>query len=68
LRATGFLAGWWDRKDKSCHSQASLVKQAILADAVGIAEEFAQHLLNKGYYEPGFIRVCRQYNLCQGGS
>jgi hypothetical protein len=57
-----------ESKDRSCHAQANLVTQAILMNETVIAEEFTAHLLNKGYYEPRFIRVCRQYNLCQGGS
>lgn len=54
-------------ENESCQAQANLVRQAILAGNTEIAEEMTVKLLSKGYYDPGFIRVCRQYGLCQGG-
>jgi hypothetical protein len=56
-----------DSVGKSCQAQAILVRQAILLNETAVAEKFTAQLLTKGYYEPGFIRVCRQYQLCQGG-
>ncbi len=56
-----------DSSGKSCQAQAILVGQAILQNETEVAEKFTAQLLTKGYYEPGFIRVCRQYQLCQGG-
>lgn len=52
---------------KSCYAQASLVKQAILLNESVTAEKLVNQLLSKGYYEPGFIRICKQYHLCQEG-
>lgn len=63
---SGFEIGL-DSGDKSCYAQASLIKQAILLNETATAEKLVTQLLGKGYYEPGFIRICKQYQLCQGG-
>jgi tetratricopeptide (TPR) repeat protein len=55
----------FDAADRSCRSQASLVGQAIMADDLDQAQKLTTGLLAKGYYEPGFIRTCRQYKLCE---
>jgi hypothetical protein len=49
----------------SCAS-ANQVRQAILSGDTEKARELTARLLGGGYYEPGFIRTCRQYELCQG--
>ncbi|MCU0988743.1 MAG: toll/interleukin-1 receptor domain-containing protein [Xanthomonadales bacterium] len=49
----------------SCAS-ANRVRQAILSGDTEKARELTVRLLGSGYYEPGFIRTCRQYELCQG--
>jgi tetratricopeptide (TPR) repeat protein len=50
----------------SCTSRANQVRQAILSGDTERARELTSKLLGSGYYEPGFIRTCRQYHLCQG--
>ena len=51
---------------ESCTTHASRVGQAILNDDKDVARELTASLLASGYFEPGFIRTCRQYGLCQG--
>ncbi|MCU0989359.1 MAG: hypothetical protein MUE63_07215, partial [Xanthomonadales bacterium] len=51
--------------DGSC-ANANQVRQAILSGDTERARELSASLLGGGYYEPGFIRTCRQYELCQG--
>jgi hypothetical protein len=53
-----------EREDGSCLQQAGLVGQAILEGDLEKAQNLSSELLAKGYYEPGFIETCRQYNLC----
>jgi tetratricopeptide (TPR) repeat protein len=53
---------------KTCRIQASLVEQAILSGDDDTARMLTSNLLGKGYYEPGFVRVCRQYGFCQDGA
>ncbi|MGK2924160.1 MAG: TIR domain-containing protein [Lysobacterales bacterium] len=52
---------------ESCTTRADRVKQAILSGDEVAARELTANLLGSGYYEPGFIRTCRQYQLCPGG-
>lgn len=51
---------------ESCTTHANQVRQAILSGDDETARALTTSLLGKGYYEPGFIRTCRQYDLCQG--
>ncbi len=55
----------FDKKDASCQLQANLVREAILKQEFEIAGELTSGLLSRGYYDPGFIRTCRQYDLCE---
>jgi tetratricopeptide (TPR) repeat protein len=50
----------------SCAASANRVRQAILSGDSEMARELTTNLLASGYYEPGFIRTCRQYDLCEG--
>jgi tetratricopeptide (TPR) repeat protein len=52
---------------ESCTTRADRVRQAILSGDEETARELTANLLGSGYYEPRFIRTCRQYQLCQGG-
>ncbi|MDX1380412.1 MAG: toll/interleukin-1 receptor domain-containing protein [Xanthomonadales bacterium] len=50
---------------QSCSARARQVRQAILSGDLQAAGDITRSLLGSGYYEPGFIRVCRQHGLCQ---
>jgi tetratricopeptide (TPR) repeat protein len=52
----------------TCRIQASLAEQAILSGDEDTARTLTGNLLSRGYYEPGFVRVCRQYGFCQDGA
>ncbi len=64
-RFAGIGVGYLE-ESKTCASQANRVKQAIITQDKETARRITASLLESGYYEPGFIRVCRQYGLCQG--
>ena len=51
--------------DRSCQAQASMVMQTIMAEDLEAARKLTANLLARGYYEPRFIRICRQYDICQ---
>lgn len=51
----------------TCHAWANLVRQAILTGDEGAARKVTASLLESGYYEPGFIRICNLDAICQGG-
>jgi tetratricopeptide (TPR) repeat protein len=55
------------RARDSCSAQTNRVRQAILSGDGETARALTGSLLGSGYYEPGFVRICRQYELCQGG-
>jgi len=68
LFETGDFSGLevsFDTHGRSCEYRAGLVGQAILEGELETARELATGLLARGYFEPGFIRTCRQYDLCQ---
>jgi tetratricopeptide (TPR) repeat protein len=52
---------------RTCRARANLVRQAILTGDEDGARRVAASLLESGYYEPDFIRVCNRYAICQGG-
>jgi len=52
---------------QTCRARANLARQAILTGDDDGARRVAASLLESGYYEPGFIRVCKRYAICQGG-
>lgn len=68
LPAFSVLEVSFEERNISCQAQADLVRQAILAGEETIAADLAAALLGRGYYEPGFIRVCRSYGVCKDRS
>jgi tetratricopeptide (TPR) repeat protein len=50
----------------SCDKRSLLVLQALQDGETERARADTEFLLGKGYYEPGFVRICRHYDLCQG--
>jgi len=56
-----------ESNDQTCHERANLVRQAILTGNEDGARRIAASLLESGYYDPGFIRICKLYDICQGG-
>jgi tetratricopeptide (TPR) repeat protein len=58
----------FDSQDKRCSTRVNLFRQAILTGETEIARDVANQLLETGFFEPGFIRECRQYGVCNEGS
>jgi len=50
----------------SCIERHLLVLQELRDENVSSARAHAKELLSKGYFEPGFVRICNHYDLCQG--
>jgi len=55
-----------DRAYISCSERGALVLQALLRGDGAKARRHTDYLLSRGYYEPGFVRICRHYDLCHG--
>lgn len=56
------------REHLSCPDRSVLVLQALVEGEQEEARSQAEFLLGKGYHEPGFVRICRQYALCRGAA
>jgi len=54
-----------ESNQQTCRARANFVRQAILTGDEDGARRVAASLLQRGYYEPGFIRVCNRYAICQ---
>jgi tetratricopeptide (TPR) repeat protein len=52
--------------NQSCATRADRVRHAILTGEKDVARRLVTSLLGKGYYEPGFMRVCTEHGFCQG--
>jgi hypothetical protein len=50
----------------SCADRALLVLQALLDGDRDQAKAHTEFLLSRGYFDRGFVRICQQYELCQG--
>ncbi len=54
------------REHISCVDRSLLAMQALIDGDQARAVAHAQHLLERGYAEPAFMRICRHYGLCPG--
>lgn len=50
--------------NRSCSHIANRVRQALVDGDRALATGLASHLLSRGYYDPGFARICRRYGIC----
>ncbi len=53
-------------RSRGCTDAVLAVKQAIMFGDTVKANEYADYLLGRGYRHPDFMRVCKQYSLCEG--
>ena len=51
---------------RACADASMAVNKAVMLGQQTQAREFAEYLLESGYREAGFMRVCKQYSLCSG--
>lgn len=56
-----------ERRHMSCRDRSAVVRQAYLAGDLDQARAQTAHLLSLGYFEPGFVSICRTYLLCDLG-
>lgn len=53
-------------RSRGCADAVFAVQQALMFGESDSAHEFSDYLIGQGYKHPGFIRVCKQYSLCEG--
>jgi len=51
---------------QSCAGVDAQVKLAIMFDDFVSAQESTDYLIEKGYQRASFVRICREYALCEG--
>ena len=49
----------------SCEDSKLGAYLAVMRRDLQAAESYTAYLLDKGYFEPGFIRFCREEDLCR---
>jgi hypothetical protein len=49
---------------RSCGHAELAARQAVMQGEIPTARYYTDYLLGKGFYEPGFVRFCRAYGLC----
>jgi len=53
-------------RTRACTDASMAVYKAVMLGQQTQAREFTEYLIGMGYREAGFMRVCKQYNLCSG--
>jgi hypothetical protein len=53
-----------DSYNRGCKEINLAARLAVMREDLPAAESYTSYLLEKGYFEPGFIRFCRSQGLC----
>ncbi len=65
INVQGLSPGLMDKVEvRGCDEANLAARQAVQHGDKSAAEHYTSYLLAKGYFEPGFIRFCRRYELC----
>jgi len=51
---------------RACFDASMAVRKAIMFGATARAAELTNYLMDRGYREVSFMRVCKKYSLCSG--
>ena len=55
-----------DPKNATSCSDASLAARLeLMRGNISLAKDYTSYLLDKGFYEPGFVAFCRRHELCE---
>lgn len=49
---------------RSCSDAHAAAKLSLIREDQALARKYTTYLLEKGYFEPGFVHFCRKYELC----
>ena len=49
---------------RGCEELSLAARQAIMQGDEEATSGYSNYLLGKGYFEPGFIRLCKKHALC----
>lgn len=62
------LRDWLVQQDQAgqiCGGADAAARNAMVENNRAMAQERVDYLFEKGYYEPGFMRFCKSYGLCE---
>lgn len=49
---------------RSCDDAHAAARLALIREDQALARKYTTYLLEKGYFEPGFVQFCKKYELC----
>jgi hypothetical protein len=52
------------KKATSCGDASLAARLELMRGNIFLAKDYTSYLLDKGFYEPGFVAFCRRYELC----
>jgi hypothetical protein len=52
------------KKATSCGDASLAARLELMRGNIFLAKDYTSYLLDKGFYEPGFVAFCRRYDLC----
>jgi hypothetical protein len=52
------------KKVTSCGDASLAARLEWMRGNISLAKDYTSYLLDKGFYEPGFVAFCRRYELC----
>jgi len=52
------------KKATSCGDASLAARLELMRGNISVAKDYTSYLLDKGFYEPGFVAFCRRYDLC----
>ena len=52
------------KKATSCGDASLAARLELMRGNISLAKDYTFYLLDKGFYEPGFVAFCRRYDLC----
>jgi hypothetical protein len=61
------LGDWLAQQEEagqSCKGADAAARNAMIENKKATAQERVDYLLERGYYEPGFMRFCKGFELC----
>ena len=49
----------------SCDDASLAARLELMRGNISLAKDYTSYLLDKGFYEPGFVAFCRRHELCE---
>ena len=53
------------KKAASCDDASLAARLELMRGNISLAKDYTSYLLDKGFYEPGFVAFCQRHELCE---